>query len=637
MKTPYAIFFFVMISSSAIFAAETAPRQIQSGSVKPRILERPNPLRENEAVGSVPETAKNGAAAGNETLSNANPVKQVSNDVPIFDEMEEDFSPDSYSDLDQYAPTDSLGEYPAEYDTTTLNAPPVEPDVDRSATVTPKRTASSSPSPMQTNRGAAVSGGKLRNIEGRNPRRPQEGTGMPGPSSLEGPQAAQVVIEKIYPQEVQIGQVAEFKIVVKNVGQTTATDVIVRDLIPQGSQLVSTNPATTPNENGELVWNVGSLESNGQTTIEMELVPLSEGEIGSVASVQFNSEASGKTRVTRAMLTLEALNQPEVLIGQEAILNISISNPGTGTAKGVKIEFKVPKELSHSKGTDLVFNVGELKPGETKQLPLKLQSLTPGQIPCLLSAKGENNLTSVTESIVSILAPELKLQISGPKQRYLERKAAYSLTVSNPGTADARDIDLIAYLPAGLKFESTNQSGVYDPQAHRVVWALEELPSKSNGEIELITVPIESGEQTIKFEGVGRGELKADTQYAVNVEGLSALSFEVLCLSDPVEVGKTATYEIKVTNRGTKASKNVGISVRLSEGMQFASAEGPTKHKSDGRIVKFAPLSTIDAKQDRTYKFTAKCLQAGDNRISVSVTSDDRAPITKEESTQVFE
>ena len=67
-----------------------------------------------------------------------------------------------------------------------------------------------------------------------------------------------------------------------------------------------------------------------------------------------------------------------------------------------------------------------------------------------------------TRTQLEVIAPQLKVGVTGPKRRYLERSAIYNISVTNPGTAPARDVELAAMLPKGLKFVEANNAGQYD-------------------------------------------------------------------------------------------------------------------------------------------------------------------------------
>ena len=134
------------------------------------------------------------------------------------------------------------------------------------------------------------------------------GSGKPGAEHLQGMQSPSLTVEQSAPEEVQVGKPATFEIRVRNVGQVTAHDVEVREEIPQGAQLISSNPRANRGQNGELIWSVGTLKSGEEAKVRLELMPTSEGELGSVAKVSFAAEASVRTVSTRPELRIEAVS-----------------------------------------------------------------------------------------------------------------------------------------------------------------------------------------------------------------------------------------------------------------------------------------------------------------------------------------
>jgi uncharacterized repeat protein (TIGR01451 family) len=236
-----------------------------------------------------------------------------------------------------------------------------------------------------------------------------------------------------------------------------------------------------------------------------------------------------------------------------------------------------------------------------------------------------------------VLAPALTLAIDGPKNRYLERKATYELRVGNPGSATTREVVLIAKLPQGIDFVSTDSMGVYDPESHTVHWQLDALPSQQSGKIELVTLPRLIGEYKIEFIGRAQGDLQAGTSHEVSVDGIASLGFEITNKVAPVELGREAVYEIRVFNRGTKASSNISLHMQLPDDMRFVAAEGPTQHRASGSAVDFDNLFQLAPREEKTYTVRVQCLAAGDQRVIVQVQSDEmERPVTKEENTNVY-
>ena len=463
------------------------------------------------------------------------------------------------------------------------------------------------------------------------------GSGRPGSRQVEGKQSPQITIHKIAPDELQVGKAAKVELHVRNTGTVVAQNVEVRDVVPENMQFVAANPPADPNVQGELIWPIGALKPGDETTIEIELMPIAEGEVGSVAIVTFQAEAGARSRVTKPDLTLQVTSVKQVMIGQEVMLSIKIANPGSGIATGVVIEERVPSGLKHAAGSELEFEVGTLKPGETRELDLSLTAAQAGRIINQIAARGEAGLQAQAQCELEVIAPALAISMEGPAKRFLERQATYTVSVSNPGTAPAKDVELVTRLPKGLKFVKANNAGHYDPQSHTVVWSLEELPPAETGTVTLTAIPIEAGEQRLRAEGRAKQNLTDEKEQVTLVEGLAALLFEVVDVADPIEIKGQTEYEIRITNQGSKSADNVRLVAQLPPELKFISADGPTRFVAEGERVIFEPLARLSPKADITYRIAVQGEQPGDLRMKVQLMTDDmRQPVTKEESTRVY-
>ena len=461
--------------------------------------------------------------------------------------------------------------------------------------------------------------------------------GEPGPKQLEGVQSPTLTIEKVAPAEVQVGKQASFQIKVRNAGQVDAEEVVVFDQAPRGTRYVGSTPEASRAPDGSLMWQLGTLKSGEESSITLQLVPMQEGQIGSVARVAFAAKASASTICTKPLLTVEHTGPSSVLIGEGVNLTIVISNPGTGVATGVTLEEDVPDGLTHPAGNELEYEIGQLRPGESRKLELTLTAAKPGLISNLLLVRGDGNLVAEDRLELEVIAPQLDLALTGPSKRYLERQATYSVKVANPGTAAAKNIELVTYLPKGLKFVSTDNHGQYDAQNHAVYWSLEELPPRMTGDVTVTAMPIETGQQKIRVEGRGDLGLTANYDQEVMVEGLAELFFQVVDSADPIEVGSDTEYEIRLINQGSKTDTNVRVIAVLPPDLEPVGGDGPTRVHVDGNNVVFEPLARLAPQGSAVFKVRVKGRAPGDQRVSVRVVSDEvKTPVTKEESTRVY-
>ncbi len=462
------------------------------------------------------------------------------------------------------------------------------------------------------------------------------GTGQPGDERLEGPQSPALKIEKRGPPEARVGQPCRFVVTVRNTGNQTAENVMLRDEVPAGARLIETVP-TASQEAGQIVWQLGTLAPGEQRSVELRVSPERQGPLGSVATVSFDASASAKTICTKPELAIRLSAPAKVLVGNQQPLKVEVHNPGTGMATNFVLVEEVPQNMRHEAGPSLEFEVGSLAPGETRQLDLLLTAEQAGEVLNRLTASADGNLRVEQTVAFEVVAPSLALAVEGPKRRYLESPASYTVNIDNPGSAPAKDVRIVTQLPSGMKFVSANNLGEYDAETHSVYWSLAELPEGERGAVKLTALPVTAGEHTLRVNGEANNGLKTSESQNIVVEGVVSLAFDVRDRQDPIEIGSDAVYDVVVTNEGTKPATAVRVTVDSPAGMQVVDAQGKVEHRvAEGR-VEFAPIPTLRPGEKFPYRIRLRGTQAGDQRISVAVESEDlQQPIRREESTRVF-
>ena len=463
------------------------------------------------------------------------------------------------------------------------------------------------------------------------------GADVPGRRDLEGAQTPSVLVEKIAPDEIQIGIEATFEIRVRNVGTADAHNVLVTDQIPRGTKFIDASADYRLLQDGSIRWQLETLKIGAEILLSIRVMPEEEGEIGSVAQISFLAEASVRTVCTRPLLQVRHTAPQKVLIGENVAFSITISNPGTGAATNVILEEDVPYGLVHDAGEQLEYNIGTLRPGESKELVLTLRADKASLVHNVIRVHGNGNLAVTDELDLEVIAPQLQVGIKGPGLRYLNRKATYVVSVSNPGTATAQNVDLVTYLPKGLKFLSTEHEGHYDEQRHAVMWSLEQLSARQVGDVQLVLLPTETGEQKIRMEGRADLNLSHVFEKTVVVDSRPELQFSITDSADPIEVGSETMYEIRISNGGAKTATNVRLAAVLPQGMKLEKADGPTRGTINGQQVLFEPLTRLDPGANVSYQIRVTGVEAGDHRIQVQISNDDnQVPIAHEESTRVY-
>ncbi|MBX3419108.1 MAG: DUF11 domain-containing protein [Pirellulaceae bacterium] len=463
--------------------------------------------------------------------------------------------------------------------------------------------------------------------------------GTPGEAALEGLQRPSLTIEKIAPQEIQVNQIAKFKIVVRNVGQVAATEVIVSDQIPAGAELVGANPsAENRTSDGKIQWNLGRIAAGDEKSIELEIRPTRPGEIGSVAQVTFSTQASARTRVTRPELAIEHSGPAKVLIGNQVPLRFVVHNRGDGPATDVLLLERVPNQLKfNDEFRDLEYPVGTIPPGKSKEINLSLTAVEAGRFNNVVMVTGAGGLESRHQIEIEVVAPQLEGEISGPTRRFLKREASHKFTISNSGTAPASNLDIVARLPRGVQFVSANNRGQYDPGSHSVYWSLVELTPSQSANVELSTLPVETGNHEIEFRTTADLKQSVTRRQALTIEHLVDVFFDIRDTTDPIEVGGSTSYRIRIVNQGTKPASEVRLEVNMAEGVRATRVDSTAAHEIRGQVVSFAPITSINPGEEVVVEIEAVGTSPGEHRVSANLrTAEREINLTKEESTRVY-
>jgi len=454
--------------------------------------------------------------------------------------------------------------------------------------------------------------------------------------AAEGPQTPSVKVEWQSPEGINVGQKSICELVVENVGQSTAYNVTVNTQFPATVELVDTTSEVTPGS-GQLQWSLGNMSPGQTETIRIEVVPTQRGALNATAEVHFAAATQSAFVVREPLLGLKMDGPGEVLLGDPASQSVTITNPGTGIAKNVKLEALIPEGLEHPRGKRLIMDVGSLNPGEARSIRLALAATTGGSKVIQVSATAESGLLATSEASVQVIAPSLAAEITGPGLRYKNRSATYTLKVSNDGTISTSNVRMMHKIPEGFEFISASRGATYDAPTRILSWFVGKLEPGKVAEMEVELNAVRIGEFTHFIRATSEHGSTTDTQIVTRVEGASALVLKILDMDDPIEIGNETSYEVRVLNEGSAAAEDVGITCELPEGVEFVSASGPSEFVVDGNLILFKPLDGVPAGQAASFKIHVVGKTEGNHKFRARMTSaTSPEPLTFEELTRFY-
>jgi uncharacterized repeat protein (TIGR01451 family) len=343
-------------------------------------------------------------------------------------------------------------------------------------------------------------------------------------------------------------------------------------------------------------------------------------------------------KVTEPKLALKASAPEKVMVGDAATFVLTVSNPGDGPAELVKVHALLSEGLEHPRGRNVDFDIGTLAAGESRSVQLICGTKAGGEQHCEGLAEAEGDLRAQDHCSVNVITPRLDLEVAGPKLRYLERKAVYTIKVTNPGDASATNVTINDVVPPGFKFLQASDGGRHDFSTRSVSWYLGEVQPGQSKDVKLEVVAINPGEHHHHVTATAARGLKVDSEIMTRVEGLSAILLEVVDTEDPIEVGADTAYEIRITNTGSKTETDIKLACVIPDKMLFKSAQGPCRFHEQGKEIVFEALPKLAPRADAIFRINVKALAPGDVRFKAQITSTNLVePVIEMESTRIYE
>jgi len=227
---------------------------------------------------------------------------------------------------------------------------------------------------------------------------------------------------------------------------------------------------------------------------------------------------------------------------------------------------------------------------------------------------------------------ELALECDVPDKVIVGRTVKVCLTLHNTGNIPEPLATVTLPIPENATPAAITDGGVITN--HTIQWNLTDLPA--NVAKQICAVFNTATPATLNFNATASSATVPAVTSACETEvfGIAAILLEKADDPDPVSVGDTTTYTVKVTNQGTADDANVQIVVTIApELAPTSSAEGTI----EGQTVTLPLIPKLAAKDSVTYKIVAKGVTAGDGHTKFTLSSDVlKSPISAEESTTVY-
>jgi uncharacterized repeat protein (TIGR01451 family) len=439
-------------------------------------------------------------------------------------------------------------------------------------------------------------------------------------------------IEKTAPAEVLAGQPFEYAYKVSNLTDATLENVTVSDRVSANFTCADSTPKAAGAKDGNATWNLGTFGPKETKTITVKGSSPNEGVVNTCGWATYNPIVCQDIRVVKANITLTKTEPADVLICDMIPVTLTVKNNGSSALSGVKITDNLPAGMTSEGKSSLSYDVGALAPGESREVKYNAAVSTTGKLVNKAKVTSAQGVSAEVSATTTVHQPVLAITCKATEQQFMGRKFDVSYTVANTGDAAAAGTKLEVAVPAGLNVVSATGNGQISPG--KVVWDLGSVEANSPKTVSASFTSATGG--TFQFAGTAKGACTTavTTSCGTKVVGQAAILLEKADDPDPVAIGETTTYTVKVTNQGSADDNNVQVIVTIAPELTPVSSSAG---EISGQTVTLPVVPTLASKQAVTYKIVAKGVKAGDGHTMFKLTSEVlKSAITAEESTHVY-
>ncbi|MCH2181338.1 MAG: hypothetical protein MK108_04965 [Mariniblastus sp.] len=291
------------------------------------------------------------------------------------------------------------------------------------------------------------------------------------------------------PDDILYGDKAVYQVEIRNPGTGTAEQVMIK----------------LPEALGGESQTIGDIAPGNSQRFQIELFARTAGVLDLLATASatgdLTTSVQRKVHVRRASLEVKLTGPARKYAGTDAKYQVTVTNRGDALAEGVMAAVALPSGVEYRGGldrveqtrTDLTWQVGTMKPGDTETYDLNFVLNTSGELQLEVGARGAGDLAASSQCVTSVqTVADLTLTVVDPRGPLpTGEDVTYEIRVKNRGSKAATNIDLVMHFANGI--EPVSAKGMKNQISPGEV-AFEPIPAIQPGQ-ELVLTVVAQAEQ----------------------------------------------------------------------------------------------------------------------------------------------
>ena len=449
-----------------------------------------------------------------------------------------------------------------------------------------------------------------------------------------------LIIKMINNTKPNYGDTVKWTLIAKNNGPDNATDIYIRDSMPEGLMVLNSTASKGVYDNG--VWAFCCLKNGEVATLEILCKVIKTGNFTNFASINASEVDPNLTNnqdnesiqvpLTVDIEVIKGVNDKNPSFGEIITWLISVKNNGPDDATNVVLYDVLDDGLifkSYMSSTGEYLNnkwiIGNLASSHVEYLNISCEVSKLGIISNEAYANSSefdinmsNNKDSEFVSSVPIVDLSIIKLVNNSNLNYGDL-VKWTLIVSNNGPNNATNVIVKDTLPKGLDLVKSSEMLLGE------CFSIDKLQANQTKKIELICKVASTGTfknvASVKCDEPDSNPDNNHAESTINVNPACDLSITKTVSRYHYTVGDIIRYTVKVANNGPNSARNVLVSEIFDENLLDLKSVKATKG-SYSRSNHVWSIPSLDNGKFAVLYIKALALCAGTVKNMVSVVSD---------------
>ncbi len=391
-------------------------------------------------------------------------------------------------------------------------------------------------------------------------------------------------VDKSLLTSTQVGDEYQYRLRITALADIAHVHVV--EHLPEGLDFVRADPEA--NASGkDLTWMWPAMAKGEVRDLLVTVRPTAEGNYVTSTMVCVDPVVVLPLFAGLPRLEINKTGPAVAEIGEKIPYTITIRNSGTAIARNVQVADVLPEGLTTADSLNV--SLGDLAPNESKTINVVAQSAAKGTFTNTARASyagGDQPVES--QAVVSIVDSRLSITKTGPANQFVFATATYQINVRNDGDTTLNNVVVTDAVPAGTEVVSAPGGEV---GRGKVTWNIASLAPGQVATQEITLTASEPSTTTnhatvAAVSATGR-RINEQAQAVTEWEGAPGVLTELTDTNDPIRVGGSTTYEIRITNQGTFKPVNARVKLVLSDNVRPVGAEGDARGTISGQEIVF--------------------------------------------------